>query len=230
MQWLLVLALAGGSPSESLNDVEVQSVEQAVERIEAQVQPGSLLFTQGDCLAVKVYTQSSYTHVGAVVIREGQPFVYDSANGVGVRCQTLANYLKSQGPTQIHVFHPAQRLTRTSETQLQRSLDARLGQPYAVAHFLKESRGSGLHCAEYVTEALQETGLIKAARPWRVSPASLVTGITTHRVYGARQTVTIEPSVPDIDHADSWCGRMWQDTKTCTVGCYSKVRGWVFCR
>ena len=44
----------------------------------------TLIFNNGDCLAVKVVTASSYTHVGAVVVEQGSAYVYESAHGIGV--------------------------------------------------------------------------------------------------------------------------------------------------
>lgn len=231
MNFLLVLALVGGSPSNaSIEDVQVASIIEAASELQPVLKTGTLLVSEGDCLAVRVYTQSPFTHVAAVVQRNGRPFVYDSANGVGVRCQTLENYLRTQSPDELHVFQPARALSSNQQKRLTGSLDGQLGRPYAVVHHLSGERGNGVHCAEYIAEALGNCGLIKVKNPARVSPASLVKGITIHDVYSQTETVhviapTLEPIPPS-----SWYGHAWQSTKVCTATCISKFRRCVLCQ
>ena len=228
---MLAVALASASPDQSDEKVSVRSLGEAESKVVADIQTGTLLVTEGDCLAVRIYTQSPYTHVGAVVVRNGQPFVYDSANGAGVRCLTLKNYLSSQSPSEIHVFHPNREFSEAKSEKLEYWLDSQLGRPYAITHHLTGERSAGLHCSEYVMDALQHCGVLKAKRPSRVSPASLVTGITQHRLYSKTMAVHVTPPEPAPQPAsDSWCGSLWQDTKTCTADCYRKTKGWIFCR
>jgi len=82
--------------------------DQLADSLASRVQTGTLLFSKGDCLAVRIYTQSAYTHVAMIVMRNGEPLVYDSMNGTGVRCLTLKNYLNTQRPATIHLFQPKQ--------------------------------------------------------------------------------------------------------------------------
>src|SRR5437016_1545437 len=103
MSWMLLTAVLASSPQPRVVEIRTDA---AVAAMAAELQTGSLIVSRGDCLAVKVYTVSPYTHVAAVVIRRGDPYVYDSTNGSGVRCQTLANYLASQCPAVVHLFHP----------------------------------------------------------------------------------------------------------------------------
>lgn len=229
MSCLLLLALAGGNPSPQQQHASFESIDHAVVELESTVQTGTLLVTQGDCLAVRVYTQSPYTHVAAVVIRNGRPVVYDAANGVGVRCLSLAQYMRSQSPDEIHVFHPRRQLDKGRAGQFEAWLDGQLGEPYAVSHHLTGERGNGLHCAEYVTDALMACKMIKAKQPARVSPASLVRGITKHGIYATGHTVLIKEPPPETTDA-GWCNGLWQDTKVCTADCWKKTRGWFLCR
>lgn len=231
MKFLLILALAGSSPAgSSTDDVQVSSFAEAASRLTPTLQTGTLLVSQGDCLAVRVYTQSPFTHVAAVVQRNGRPFVYDSANGVGVRCQTLENYLRTQSPDELHVFQPVRPFNSTRQKRLASSLDSQLGRPYAVAHHLSGERGAGIHCAEYVSESLGQCGVIKVKNPARVSPASLVQGITTHNVYTQSETIHVVIPKPEPTPPSSWYGQMWQSTKTCTASCMSKFRRCVLCQ
>ncbi len=231
MNFLLVLALAGASPSNSASEnVQVASIAEAASEIRPTLKTGTLLVSAGDCLAVRVYTQSPFTHVAAVIQRNGRPFVYDAANGVGVRCQTLENYLRTQSPDELHVFQPARPLNSSQQKRLAGWLDGQLGRPYAVAHHLSGERGDGLHCAEYVTEALGNCGLIKVKNPARVSPASLVKGITIHNVYSQTETVHIIAPIPEPTPPLTWYGQAWRCTKTCTATCMSKFRRCVLCQ
>lgn len=228
---ILAVAVASASPATSAEKVSVQSLGEAETRIRKDVQTGSLLLTQGDCLAVRIYTKSPYTHVAAVVMRNGRPFVYDSANGHGTRCQSLMNYLTSQGLTQIHVFSPKRDLSEKCGQKMQSWLDDQLGRPYGIQHHLTGERAKGLHCSEYVTDALQHCGILKAKRPSKVSPASLVTGITRHKLYTKSMVVQIQPpKAPKPAANESWCSNLWKDTKSCTANCYRKTKSWIFCR
>lgn len=227
---ILAVAVASASPSKSAEKVSVQSLGEAESRLRADVQTGTLLVTEGDCLAVRVYTQSPYTHVAAVVLRNGKPFVYDSVNPVGVRCVTLKNYLSSQSPSEIHVFHPKREFSKAKRGKLESWLDSQLGRPYGIKHHLTGERAKGLHCSEYVTDALKHCGVINAKRPSRVSPASLVTGITKHDLYVNAVTVRVKPPKPaKAPASESWCGKLWDDTVSCTANCYRKTKGWILC-
>ncbi len=231
MNFLLVFALAGASPSASaIEDVQVASIAEAASELRPTLKTGTLLVSEGNCLAVRVYTQSPFTHVAAVIRRDGRPFVYDAANGVGARCQTLENYLRTQSPNQLHVFQPARPLNSNQQKRFAGWLDGQLGRPYAVAHHLSGERGNGLHCAEYVTEALGNSGLIKVKNPAKVSPASLVKGITIHNVYSQTETVHIIAPTPEPTLPSTWYGQAWHCTKTCTATCMTKFRTCVLCQ
>jgi hypothetical protein len=196
----------------------------------SQLQTGTLLFSEGDCLAVRVYTASRYTHVAVVCIENGGPFVYDSMNGVGVRRLRLAEYFASQSPHEIHVLHPCRPLTAEQGSQLQAYLSSQLGRPYSIHHHLSGKRADGLHCSEYATDALMSVGLITAQRPPKVSPASLSTGITHSGISAAGGTVTLDPPAAPQEPAANRCHQWWLDTKQCTIICCNKLSGWLLCR
>lgn len=232
MPWILLAAVIASAPQPRVT--EVLPVE-AAPCVAKEVQTGTLIVSRGDCLAVKVFTQSPYTHIAAVVIRRGQPYVYDSANGVGVRCQTLTNYLCSQNPAEIHVFQPHEPLSPRQAELFEQHLDSQLGRPYAIKHHLTGNRAAGVHCAEYVTDALIACELLTAREPPRVSPASLVEGIVKSELYFAALTVKLaEPSAAEPagqggqPAGQGWCSALWTDTKECTRSCYLRLRG-MFC-
>ncbi|MGE4000385.1 MAG: YiiX/YebB-like N1pC/P60 family cysteine hydrolase, partial [Planctomycetaceae bacterium] len=196
--WIMMLALAtpgdvGRAPAPTADASHAAVYERCAMELAPRLVTGSLLFNAGDCLAIRVYTASPYTHVAVVVIEEDRPVVYDSMNGAGVRRQPLVDYLRSQSPDRLHVFHPQRPLTPEQSRGLRDYLDSQLGRPYAVQHHLTGKRCEGVHCAEYVTDALMSIGLLHADRPAKVSPASLVTGITAAGIYTAEETIDLTP-------------------------------------
>ena len=94
-----------------LGDVTVVTPREAHLQIAQQVQTGSLIVSRGDCLAVKVYSASRYTHVATVVVQDTGIYCYDSTGGAGVRKQTLAEYVASQNEASLHPFHPCRPLS-----------------------------------------------------------------------------------------------------------------------
>jgi len=228
MQFMLIAAaLVAGSP-QPVN--ALASNHEAASVLAEHVQTGTLILSQGDCLAVRVFTASPYTHVAAVVVEQGHPVVYDCANGVGVRKQLLEEYLDSQSPDAIHVFHPCTPFSAEQAQAFETSLNKQLGRAYGIKHHLTGRRAEGLHCAEYVTDALMSPGLIHANSPPRVSPASLVEGILKADLYSLPHTFELNEPVVVIDKDAPWCSRMWAGTKLCTINCCSKMSGWFLCR
>ncbi|QDT48398.1 hypothetical protein Pan258_24400 [Symmachiella dynata] len=224
MSWILAAALLTAQPTE-MPAIELTAT-QAAERIDA-LPTGTLIFSAGDCLAVRVYTQSRFTHVAAVVSDQGKMTVYDSDNGAGVRRQDLATYLKSQSPGEIHIVRPRCQFTKLQCRRFRAELEEQLGRPYSVKHHLTGNRAEGLHCAEYVMDALMAANVMTAKNPPRVSPASLHTGAHKKQTYVPELTVTVCEVTPE--KGDGWCSQTWLDTKRCTKRCYLKMRGWFCC-
>jgi len=204
-------------------------LQQALLQLNREVQTGTLLLSEGDCLAVKIFSKSEFTHVGVVVVRNGTPFVYDSTNGFGVRCQTLSHYLKSQQPDVLHAFHPRQKLNVKRAGALAQYLDSQLGRPYSIKHFMTGKRADGVHCSEYATDALMACNLIRAQRPAKVSPASLLQGVLKADLYKKGNPVRLKAVAVAEPVGDSWCEQAWLDTKRCTIGCCSKMKSWILC-
>ena len=205
--------------------------EQAVSEITRSCESGSLIFSQGDCLAVRAYTNSPYTHVAVVIYDEsGSPYVYDSMNGVGVRKLSLDDYLETQAPDKVHLFHPKRSLRTKEVSEFQDHLDEQLGRPYSVKHHITGRRSKGLHCSEYVSEALVEIEWLKVKNPARVSPASLAEGIAKYGVYRPAETYLLEVKIEPIPEPQGRVARIWQGTKNCTLSCCSQLSRWILCR
>lgn len=230
MATLLLTAILAASPATAAETVSAASIGEVADAIRAQAQTGTLLFSRGDCLAVKVFGGGPYTHVAAIIVRDGEPFVYESANGAGVRCLPLNRYLETQRPDTLTLAHPVRPFGDDRCLAFRRELDEQLGRPYAVAHHLTGKRAEGIHCAEYVTDALCAAELIRAERPPKVSPASLAEGIVGGDVYYLAATFTLQSPEEPVAEADDWCSRMWIDTKTCTARCCRQLSRWFLCR
>lgn len=226
---LLTMTLIAGSGSFDA-EAGFHSLPEAAAAIAPTLQTGSLIFSSGDCLAVRVFTASPYTHVGAVVVdAAGACVVYDSTNGVGVRRQPLAEYLASQAPVRIHVHHPVRPLTPAAASTFAAYLESQLGRPYAIQHHLTGERCEGLHCSEYVTDALVSVDVLRAKQPPRVSPASLREGITAHQLYTDGLTIQLARPEPQPQGGNA-CEQMWLDTKGCCSECCRMLRGWLLCQ
>lgn len=225
--WLTLALIGGGTPAPPAANAPHAAA--AVE-IAPQLQTGSLIFSEGDCLAIKVYAGGPYTHVAVVVVEQGRPLVYDSMNGVGVRKLPLDEYLVTQSPDCITLMHPALPLSDVEAEQLQCALESRLGTPYAVMHHLSGERSDeGVHCAEYATDALMALDLVHAERPPKVSPSSLAEGIVLHQVYACGETIDLEFPVEEAV-GDSWCEQLWIDTKLCCTRTCRQLSAWFLCR
>lgn len=224
--WLLAAILAGGAPGASLHEDSV-ALSAA---LAPDLQTGTLLFTEGDCLAIKAAAGGPYTHVAAVVMKDGTPIVYDSMNGVGVRKLPLAAYLETQAPDEIDVLQPRSPLSPQDAVVFEAALEQRVGAPYAVWHYIPGVRASaGVHCSEYVTDALISIERITAERPPRVSPSSLHEGLIAGDVYADSASVHF-PLEPEPVAAAGWCAQMWLDTKHCCANCCNQFSGWFLCR
>lgn len=206
------------------------SHDKAAAALAPRMQAGTLLFSDGDCLAVKVFTGSPYTHVAGVVVEDGAAWVYDSQNGVGVRKLPLTDYLAVTRPDELHVLQPTDAFNDERSAQFRKHLEAQLGRPYAVKHHLTGDRCDGLHCAEYMTDSLIAADLIEAERPPRVSPASLRSGLLKHQLYVEAETVRVLAPEPERAPGRNWCHELWLDAKDCCASCWGGFRRCVLCR
>ena len=212
------LAPAAESPSDPSGTYG--SAASLADALAPRLVTGSLLFSEGGSLAVKTFTRSPYTHVAAVV-REGDALVvYDSQRGTGVRKNTLLRYLRLRGDEPVYVVNPAGPIA--DEAAFVAHLEEQLGRPYAVAHHLCGRRVAGLHCAEYVTDALVAAGVAQADDPPKVSPASLRRGLLRHGLYERTAAVRVR-TPPPAKSAPRWYERMWSGTTRCVSNCWASV-------
>ncbi len=207
-----------------------QTIEVKAAEINSQLQTGTLLFSAGDCLAIRVFTASPYTHVAVVVKSDKTCTVYDSMNGVGVRKMPLSEYLADQTPDELHVFHPQEPLSEGESADLIRYLEGQLGRRYSIHHHLTGDRAEGVHCAEYATDALMAIERIHARQPARVSPASLLQGITQSKVYSSAGLVELRPAEHPAPRGRNRCEQLWLETCDCCSRTCAKLTGLFLCR
>lgn len=227
MNTALIALIIATAPAEVPENPQAEAIAQ----IEESAETGALLFSKGDCLAVRAYTNSPYTHVATIVCSEdGSLVVYDSMNGPGVRKMSLADYLSDQCPDEVQVFKPRRSFNENETSEFQSHLESQLGRPYSVKHHLTGKRCDGLHCAEYVTDALVEIDWLKVKNPPRVSPASLVKGITLHEVYVEGPRIEVPADLEPIPEPEGRCARLWLETKICVNKCGQQFSRWFLCR
>lgn len=212
--------------------VQVNESDAVLQELSTSCQTGTLIFSQGDCLAVKVFSKSRFTHCGAVVVEDGKPVVYDAMPSVGVRRTEFIEYVRLQTPSEIQILHPASPLSEPEAEEFTRHLESQLGREYGIKHHVTGKRAKGIHCAEYCTDALIAAGKIEADQPARVSPGSLYEGLMTHNLYTDGGTFVLRAkmtaSSPRVD--ESWCGWAWRETRECTTGCCRQMSRWFLCR
>lgn len=221
--------LRAGSPAEP-SVASCPSLDRMTDQLAEEVRTGTLLFSQGDCLAIKVFSKSDYTHVATVVVENGKPYVYESTNKVGVRKLPLTEYVSISAPDRLHVMQPDFRFNEKLRKPFVAHLREEIGRPYSVKHHLTGKRCEGLHCAEYVTDALMASDIIRAQNPPKVSPASLHAGIEQANLYHCSLVLNLEPPPPVREEGDGWCDSLWLDTKYCTQDCYTAFMRKFLCR
>lgn len=222
---LLVLVLGCGEPKGTL-----PCPANVVAAVQADLRTGDLIFSRGDCLAVRIFSNSPYTHVGAVVVEGDRVEVFDSMNGVGVRRTALADYLTLQTPSDVHIVRLKSPLSAEQAAAFRGHLIRQLGRPYAIRHHVTGDRAEGLHCAEYMTDALMSARLLHASRPSRVSPGSLLQGLEEGGLCCRGMTLSLREARPAPSPETTWCQRTWTGTVDCCRDCAVQMRRWVLCR
>jgi hypothetical protein len=191
---------------------------------------GSLIFSQGDCLAVQIFTQSLFTHVGVVVRDGSQTMVYDAMHGHGVRKTPVEQYLNTLIPCDVHLALPVQPLTADEEARLRGHLERELGRPYSIRQHLTGAPCAGVHCSEYATEALIAAGRLTAVQPARVSPGSLREGLLAKGAFTDDGPYPFGPPLLPISAQETRCERWYRETAECCDNFCSFWNRSVLCR
>ncbi|MDZ4686832.1 MAG: YiiX/YebB-like N1pC/P60 family cysteine hydrolase [Planctomycetaceae bacterium] len=219
--YLLALCLAA---------VPAESTTARFAEIRDSVQTGTLIFSQGDCLAVKVFSGSSFTHVATVVREPAGPVVYDAMNGPGVRKTPMDDYLRFLVPSDVEIIHPARPWTESQTRAYVDHLNSQLGRRYRIRHHVTGGRTDGVHCAEYLTDALIAAGQMTASQPSRVSPGSLRQGALEGGVYVAGATYDFAEAKPAEPINETWCQWSCRETAECCSATCRQLSRWFLCR
>ena len=228
--WSVVVACALTCCGQGADASTPAPPEPIVADLSQGIQTGSLVFSSGDCLAVKIFSQSVFTHVGGVVMKDGNPIVYDSMNGVGVRKSPLAEYLRQQTPSAVYFVHPKTPFSPEKAAAFEKHLESQLGRKYAVKHHLTGQRCEGLHCSEYMTDALMAAEMFATNSPPSVSPGGLLSAVTSEKTYvpGNKAELVLPDTPMPIEL--TWYQRAWYSTASCCSKSSTQMRRWILCR
>lgn len=228
--WSVIVACALTCCGEGPDANTAAPAESVVAEMTQGVQTGSLIFSSGDCLAVKIFSRSSYTHVGGVVVKDGQITVYDSMNGVGVRKTAFAEYLRLQTPSHVYIVNPTTPFSAEQALAFSTHLESQMGRKYAVRHHLIGQRADGLHCSEFMTDALMAAEIIAPKNPPAVSPRCLLETVATDNLYIPGNRVELAIPVEPLPNDLTWYQRAWRNTSSCCTSSSTQVRRWILCR
>lgn len=217
--WLMLITLAdnpGELAAATAPAAVVQNVsnlDRFVAELTPQLQTGTLFFSQGKSVVVRLVGRSRFTHVAAVVVRPEGVCVYDAMRTVGVRRLSLRDHLAVQAGDAFEICQPTATLSPEQALALQCSLERRVGTEYAYSQYLTGCRSTGVHCSEYITDGLIEADVLSAERPPRVTPASLRQAVLSYELYASQAAFRLlQPPVADAPQKSCLSG-LWG--KTC---------------
>ena len=130
---------------------------------------GDLVFRQGrgltSQLILQVGTGATYSHVGVIVLREGEPFVVhalpaegDEPNGVAL--QSLESFAAPQNASRIAI-HRASGLGDKAREQMRDYVLSQVDRPFDDGFV--HSDDAEIYCTELAIKALEEAGLPRVA-------------------------------------------------------------------
>jgi hypothetical protein len=183
---LLATALVA-APAEA----DCTSPRSAANEIAAYAQTGTLIFSQGDCLAVKDVYQKSLHARGGGRDRGRKALRLRQHERHGRPQAPVGKYCRSECPNTMHVYKPNTKFSKRRQELFVKHLESELGRDYAVKHHLSGKRAEGIHCAEYVMDALAACRLMRADEPAKVSPDSLRQGVEQAGLYDKALVVNL---------------------------------------
>ncbi len=207
--------------------VKFHDTATAARELAPHLETGTLLVSRGDCLAVKVFTDSQFTHVGSVVMGDSGPLVYDTVLATGARRLTLEEYLAALGRGNVQLLHPRRPFGAAETASYRRYLESQLGRPYSLTQYVKGETESGMHCSEYAVSALVAADRAATRNATRVSPGSLAEGVLEAQLYHTGLHFTLAEPPPPVGR--NLCEQWWLDTKACCTQSCAQLRRWVFC-
>jgi hypothetical protein len=192
---------------------------------------GSLVVLADSNKVVSAWTDSNITHVGVLMHKDGESWIYEATPG-SVRRVTLSAYCRElseqngqrRKPIRLWVMQPEKPYSDAQLERMQTYLDRQLGRRYSVKGYVRKRPVDGIHCAELASTALSHGERIDVPTPFAMSPGALYEKVSP--VYRDPEPVTL-PSRPA---QSSWCSRAWDDwfgfQNWCQWAC---VESWQFC-
>lgn len=166
--WIGILCLIAASPHPESNDIK----------------DGSLLFVSGGNRAVRLYTQSPYSHVAIIFKDCGRLWVYESDRYLGVRRFPLDQLGPGEAQERIWIAQPKAEYTREQVNRMLAYLKSQLGREFSLRSFIIGSPAKGIHCAELVTNTLMIGNVCTSENPCVVTPADIARTFVGQR-YGS---------------------------------------------
>jgi hypothetical protein len=127
-------------------------------------------------------TESDLTHAAIILYDNGKPYVYESTVP-HVRRMTLEEYyarFKLKPNSKYCIAEPKTAFTE-KEIQLMKAFaDNQLGRPYSIRGYTKMHPVKGVHCSQFVTEVLSQSGRAESSNPGRVAPINLFKSLEPH--------------------------------------------------
>ena len=191
----------------------------------------TVIYLENSNAIVERYTGSEISHVALAVNDGVTTWVYE-ATPREVRRLSWSSYVDElarlndgrRRPIKAFVMKPKRLLTQDQRERLVSYLDSQIGRRYSVKSYVRHMPSDGIHCAEYVANALMSANQLNADRSYRLNPAALV-----GQLRGDYQTASAV-SVPDYEPQGSWCERSWaawfRFREWCSWAC---IETWTFC-
>lgn len=192
---------------------------------------GSLVVLEDSNKLVATWTDSNITHLGVLMHKDGQAWIYEATPGVVRRVGYTAyqrelseqNRRRKQ-PIRMWIMQPQMPYSNAQLDRMQAYLDGQLGRRYSVKGYVQKRPVAGIHCAELASTALSKGERVIFASPHTQSPGAVCTEVS--RVYRAAERIPL-PVVPDTD---SWCSQAWDEWFGFQAWCqWACLESWQFC-
>lgn len=197
--WLLVAAVAIGS---------------------VDAPDGTLVVLENSNYVVERVTHSEVTHIGIVIKRGVEPWIYEATPSV-VRRLPLDRFLQEiasqnrgkddEKQIRVRLYAPVRQYTPLELKKMTVFLESQVGRRYSLRGYVRHKPGDGIHCAELVSSALARTGRFQFDEAYAVSPVRLVDFVKPSH------DRPIAAILPNAEVKGTWCERSSQ----WWIGCFS---------
>jgi len=161
----------------------------------AEPAEGTVIFNVNGSALVSRKTASDITHVGIVLKHEGTTYVYESVVPVVKKTpwdEWIKTYPQAILPgkrkrMEYLLAEPDRAYTKQELAQMHEYAEKQIRRPWSLIPYVRDKPGPGIHCSQYVTDILAQSGRYKPADPPRTTPADLYEALKTTYHYGPWQ-------------------------------------------